>query len=102
VEILSSPEQARADLARSFEACQLQVDEVWVAHFALGGNSERQQVEAYLTGSGSMSAHEHNVLAQAVNERLAELRWLPRAPYRQLEPRPPGSSTGEDHDAASP
>ena len=93
MEVLSSAEQAQATLAQSFEACQMQVDELWVAYFALGGNGGKYEVELYLNGMGSMSAHEHNVLAHAVNEGLADLPSPPRAPYRQLDPCPPQSCT---------
>jgi hypothetical protein len=85
MEVLSSAEQAQATLAQLFTACKVPLDELWVAYFALGGNAGKYEIEAYLHSAGSMSAHEHNVLAQAVNERLAELPALPRAPYRQLD-----------------
>ena len=90
MEVLSSAEQAQAILAQSFEPRQLKVDDLWVAYFALGGNAGKYEMELYLNGIGAMSAHEHNVLAQAINERLADLPSLPRAPYRQLDHRPPG------------
>jgi len=86
VEIVSSADQAQAILAQAFRVSQLQVDELWVAYFALGGNAGKYEVELYLGSMGPISAHEHNVLAQAVNERLAELTPLPRAPYRHLDP----------------
>jgi hypothetical protein len=53
-----------------------------LAYFALGGNASAYEVDAYLNGLMVMSAHEHNVLAQAVNERLAEICQL--SVYRPL------------------
>ena len=85
MEVLSSADQAQRILAESFEASRTQVDDLWMAYFALGGNAGKYEVELYLRGMGALSAYEHNVLAQAVNERLAELPPLPRAPYRLLD-----------------
>ena len=87
-----SPEEDRARLVKAFISSQLRIEQLWLAYFALGGSAGRYEVEAYLAGLMPMSAHEHNVLAQAVNERLAELPPPPRAPYREPgddEPRAP-------------
>jgi hypothetical protein len=78
-----SAEEDRALLVRAFEGSQLSVEELWLAYFSLGGNVGRYEVEAYLAGLMPLNAHEHNVLAQAVNERLAEL-LPPPAPYRDV------------------
>lgn len=83
-----SPEEDRARLAKAFESSQLRIEQLWLAYFALGGSAGRYEVEAYLAGLMPLSAHEHNVLAQAVNERLAELPPPPRAPYRDPDPSP--------------
>ena len=84
-----SPDEDRARLAKAFENSQLRIEQLWLAYFALGGSAGRYEVEAYLAGLMPLSAHEHNVLAQAVNERLAELPPPPRAPYRDTDPPPP-------------
>ena len=81
-----SPEEDQARLAKAFALTNLRVEQLWLAYFALGGSAGRYEVEAYLAGLMPMSAHEHNVLAQAVNERLAEMPPPPRAPYRDPEP----------------
>lgn len=80
-----SPDEDRRRLVKAFESSQLRIEELWLAYYALGGNAGRYEVEAYLAGLMPLSAHEHNVLAQAVNERLAELPPPPRAPYRKPE-----------------
>jgi len=84
-----SPEEDRARLVKAFVSSQLRIEQLWLAYFALGGSAGRYEVEAYLAGLMPMSAHEHNVLAQAVNERLAELPPPPRAPYRDPDDEPP-------------
>jgi hypothetical protein len=78
-----SPEEDRSNLAKSFAASQIGLDDLWLRYFALGGNAGRYEVEAYIAGLMPLPAHEHNVLAQAVNERIAELPPPPPAPYRE-------------------
>ena len=39
-------------------------------------------MEGYLCGLVTLAALEHNILAEAVNERLEELGHRPAAPYR--------------------
>jgi hypothetical protein len=92
-----SPDDHRVALARSFVSTGMRVEELWLAYFALGGSAGRYEVEAYLAGLMPMTAHEHNVLAQAVNERLAELAPPPRAPYRL----PDQESAGVEEDSAA-
>jgi hypothetical protein len=77
-----SPEEAQANLVKAFAASQLSIEELWLRYFALGGEAGSYEIEAYLTGLMQVSAHQHNILAQAINERLAELPPPPRATYR--------------------
>jgi hypothetical protein len=90
-----SPEEDRERLVKAFEGSQLRIEQLWLAYFALGGSAGRYEVEAYLAGLMPLTAHEHNVLAQAVNERLADLPPPPRAPYRDPEPPPESSDAPE-------
>jgi len=85
-------QQAQATLVRSFRASQLRLDQLWLAYFALGGNVGRYELEAYLTGLMPLSAHEHNVLALAITERLAQIAPVPEAPFRSTPPPPAGHS----------
>jgi hypothetical protein len=72
----------RVALAAALASADLHLHDLWLAYFTLGGNAGPYEVEAYLAGQVPFTAHEHNVLAQAVNERLAELSTSTRAPYR--------------------
>jgi hypothetical protein len=47
--------------------------ELWLRYFELGGMSTGFDLEAYLFGVLSPSAHDHDVIAHALNERFAEL-----------------------------
>jgi len=80
---------------KAFQSSELRVEQLWLAYYALGGNAGRYEVEAYLAELMPLSAHEHNVLAQAVNERLAELPPPPRAPYREPYGEPERPNTPE-------
>ena len=83
-----SPDEDRVRLVKAYEGSRMTLGQLWLAYFALGGSAGRYEVEAYLSGLMPLSAHEHNVLAQAINERLAELPPPPRAPYREPDHRP--------------
>lgn len=51
----------------------LSAPDLWLRYFGLGGMSTPAEVESYLRGGVAPSAHDHDVLAQALNERFAEL-----------------------------
>jgi hypothetical protein len=89
-----SPDEDRVRLVKAYEGSRMTLGQLWLADFALGGSAGRYEVEAYLSGLMPLSAHEHNALAQAINERLAELPPPPRAPYREPEPQPDEASGG--------
>ncbi|MGH9103010.1 MAG: hypothetical protein ACRDYD_08540 [Acidimicrobiales bacterium] len=59
-------DQARRDAGLSHA-------ELWLRYFELGGMSTVLQVEAFLYGAMMPSAHDHDVVVQALNERFAEL-----------------------------
>jgi hypothetical protein len=64
----------------AFEAADLTVDELWLRYFGLGGSAGRMEVDAYVNGAMALQPFEHDMLAHAINERLAELT-PPKAPY---------------------
>lgn len=80
-----STDDHHARLAAAHAKTGLQIFELWLAYFALGGSAGSYEIDAYLAGLMPMSAHEHNVLAHAVNERLVELSTPPEAPYGDWE-----------------
>jgi hypothetical protein len=55
--------------------------ELWMRYFQLGGMSTAFQVEAMLYGALIPSAHEHDMLAHALNERFVELGGNHPVPY---------------------
>ena len=68
------------ELGRAFAHAELTVNELWLRHFALGGEAAPLEIDAYMNALMPMTEHEHNILAVAINERLNELS-PPRAPY---------------------
>jgi hypothetical protein len=57
--------------------------ELWLRYFELGGMSTAFEVEAFLYGALEPSAHDHDVLAHALNERFVELGGNHPVPYVQ-------------------
>ena len=47
--------------------------ELWLRYFELGGMSTGFELEAYLFGVLSPTAHDHDVIVHALNERFSEL-----------------------------
>lgn len=70
----------QARLHRAITSAGLPLEELWMRYFALGGDAGLVEVEAYLNGLMRLSSLQHDMLAQAINERLNEL-GPPRAPY---------------------
>jgi hypothetical protein len=74
-------EEQRSALAQAYRKAELSLEQLWARYFALGGNLDLVDVEAFLTGLVPMPATERDMLAHAVNERLDELRSQRRVPY---------------------
>ena len=65
---------------------QLDVAQLWFRYIALGGDADPLELEAYLLGLMPLDDYQYDILAHALNERLAEL-GLPRdVPYTRPEP----------------
>ncbi|MGW3482903.1 hypothetical protein [Rhodococcus indonesiensis] len=80
----------------ALRAAGLEVEELWLRYFALGGEAGKVEIEAYLNGLLPLPSLQHDLLAHAINERLDELA-PPRAPYAtELPPElvAPTGSTG--------
>jgi len=59
----------------------LSYGELWLRYFELGGISSRTDVEAIVCGAIVPSASDYEVIALALNERLAELGRDYPVPY---------------------
>ena len=59
----------------------LTLPELWIRYFGLGGMSTPLELDAYLQGALLPTAHEYDVLAHAINERMVELGRNHPVPY---------------------
>ena len=71
-------ERARRDLGLSH-------GELWLRYFALGGMSTAFEVEAILYNALEPSAHDHDVIVHALNERFTEIGEDHPLPYSDNE-----------------
>ena len=58
----------------------LTVQDLWLRYVALGGSSDAFDIDGYLQGLVTLETFQQDVLAQAVNEGLAELCRSLRVP----------------------
>ena len=73
---------ASGDWDGPLAASGLSVHDLWLAYLALGGDASPAELDGYLRHHAAPSRSEHNVLAQALNERLHDLGYDWPVPYR--------------------
>ena len=56
-------------------------DELWLRYFELGGMSSGLDLEMYLCGMAVPTAHDHDLIAAALNERFVEMGGNHFVPY---------------------
>lgn len=59
-------------LLEGFGASGMTYRELWLRQVAAGGNASLREVIAGVSGVREPGAHEHNILAQAINEYFVE------------------------------
>jgi hypothetical protein len=78
-------------LTLAMQRAELNMEELWLRYFALGGEAGPLEVDAYLHGLSELPALQRDMVAHAVNERIDELTWAHRAAYsrtfRDSQPR---------------
>lgn len=65
---------------------ELTVSDLWLRYVGLGGNGDLFDVDAYLNGLVPLDSLDQDMLAVAVNERLAELYAEARVPLATQAP----------------
>jgi hypothetical protein len=55
-------------LSDGWELSGLTVTELWLRYLAVGGTASPAQVDAYVHGRPDPDSHQHNLIAQAINE----------------------------------
>jgi hypothetical protein len=67
------PEQPIDVLDAYRQSAGLSHGELWLRYFELGGMSTGFELETFLYGLVAPEAHDHDVIAHALNERFSEL-----------------------------
>jgi predicted DNA-binding ribbon-helix-helix protein len=67
------------------QLAELTHPELWMRYFELGGMSTGIELEAFLYGALQPTAHDHDVIAHALNERFVELGGNHPVPYLRNE-----------------
>jgi hypothetical protein len=78
--------EALERLFEAFIACRTTLDALSSRAAPMGEDLSGPIIAAHLTGTSCMSAQRHNVVAAAINARLAELSLPAAAPYTNKFP----------------
>jgi hypothetical protein len=73
--------------------------ELWSRYVSLGGNRSLGELTDYLGGTSAWPPGEHNILAQALNERLWELQCASLVPHRTPVATRPAVAPEAGHEA---
>ena len=92
---MSAAERPADLLDRYRRGAGLSHGQLWLRYFELGGMSSAMELEAFLYGALQPSAHDREVIAQAINERFVELGGNHPVPYAETDP---NGSPGESQD----
>ena len=78
----SSPSPVCGLSILAWQLGMLPLGDLWWRYAALTGSADRVDLELYLNGLTCWSAHEHDVLSQALNEQLWDTGRPSLAPHR--------------------
>ena len=78
---MSHPSNLHQELDSRRRDAKLSVRDVWVDFFANGGTAMPAAVAEYLETGRGLGVHEHDILAQAINDHYIELGLDHPAPY---------------------
>jgi hypothetical protein len=76
--------ESRVDVLDIYrQEAELSHGELWMRYFGLGGKSTGLELEAFLYGALKPSEHDHDMIAQALNERFVEMGGNHPVPYAE-------------------
>jgi hypothetical protein len=61
-----------SSLRAGFAMSGMRLSELWTAYVGLGGSLTVEDLDTALCGARSLSAHEHDLVAQAMNDHFTE------------------------------
>lgn len=73
-------------LRDGMDLADLSMTELWLRYIALGGNSSMNEMARHVTGEDRPDDHEHNAIAQAINESFIERDEDHPVAYRHTDP----------------
>jgi hypothetical protein len=88
-------ERSAGELDQARRDTELSHGELWLRYFELGGMSTALEVEAFLCGAVQPSAHDHDVIVHALNERHVELGGSHPVAYSDDERHMHGDEKGQ-------
>ena len=71
-------------LSDGWDLSGLSLTELWLAYLALGGTASSGQVAAYARGRARPDSHQHNLIAQAINDHFVGLGEDHPVGYRDI------------------
>ncbi len=80
--------EAPLDLADGLRLSGLTYDELWFRYLELGGSRTIEQLRAHIDSEQCPDDHEHNVIAQALNDAYIEQDRDHPVAYRHLHELP--------------
>jgi hypothetical protein len=82
---VDTPASARATrsalLAAALEQAEWTLDQLWINYLAVGGTAGIFELESHLADLSALPSNQHDPLACALNERLADLDNPLRVPF---------------------
>ncbi|MHA7279866.1 hypothetical protein ACX80I_15870 [Arthrobacter sp. MDT3-44] len=76
------PEEQRQHTLHAMQAAGLTVQELWIHYFALSGDADEFDLDAYLHGVAPLQQLDRDLVSHAVNELIAQTP-PPTAPYSE-------------------
>ncbi|MUK03204.1 hypothetical protein GM708_15595 [Vibrio cholerae] len=74
------PEEQRLRTLHAMRQIGIDVQQVWIRYFSIGGNVDEFELDAYLHGLIRLTSLDRNMISHAVNELIDEAP-RPAAPY---------------------
>lgn len=81
---MSPSRDVAAALERARQAAELTQDELWARYWQTGGRAKRSAVLSYLRGNTEPQVSQYNLLAQTINDALADLGAEPMLPILEF------------------
>jgi hypothetical protein len=84
---MSGP-SAGFSLSDGWDLSGLTLAELWLRYLALGGTASQARVGAYARGRPRPDSHQHNIIAQAINEHFIDHGQDHPVSYQDIPPLP--------------